>query len=335
VEIEGTIKRMEKQTKTAKLPAKGKNVPSKPSKGKPKKETAKGATEKKDESKEAKAEKSQPPANFAHMYTGPRRLRVKMDIKDYQRVMNDQQRLLKDIDENKAKARDKEEQISDAQEHLATLRAQHRDIERMIEEETRNILEIIQANKDGFHIEAVEVDEIFDKGEIISYKRGTKLELARRNATGNEHEAALTAKDAAGRLINRWAKGKPDGDGWVLVDVNGSGKPRRVRGHGEWGYVGPDADPVREPPKVEEKKRGRPKKEVKQAQSGQADSGGGKVLPFSLVQKDKTLSDAVKDKSGGATTDATDPKSAAGSDTASAAPPPSEPKKLFPDEDKK
>lgn len=238
---------------------------------------AKGKAKKADAAKQEAPQPQPQPVNFAHLFTGFRRVRVKLGLNDYQRVMTDQQRLLKDISENRAKARDKERQISETQELLAKQRGELRELEGMVDEETKNILEIIAANKDGFHIEAVQVDEIFDKGEVITYKRGTKIELVRRNAQKVEHDAALEPKDAAGRLISRWAKGKPDGDGFVKI-VGADNKERRVRGIGEWGYIGPDADPTKTPPADEKKKPGPKPKEEKAGE-------GGKVIPFSLEPK--------------------------------------------------
>jgi len=179
----------------------------------------------------------------AHLFTGKRDIKVKMTEADFLRVLRDQQGVSKDIHETRDKRERQEERISEAEDALRARRAELRELEIIEEDLNQRLIDMIDANKDGFRIEREEVDEYFLNGEIVTYKKGTKIEVApRRNATATEWEDARELK-AGEKPVKRWAKGAPvpGKPGLVLLD---GGKEARADASGEYGYIGPEDDPA-------------------------------------------------------------------------------------------
>lgn len=217
----------------------------------------------------------------AHLYVGPRDVRIKLGEDGMMKVLQDQKEIRREITEAGDHLVAKQKQIDEAQELLASRRAQFREIENLREELHELLLDIIDANADGYHLERVEVDEIFVNGEIITYRRGTTEEIGeRRNATPAEWEEAKKVR-TDGKPVSRWQKAvKPsERKGFVVID-GGKDGPKEVRASADgYGYIGPDEDPKKPPRnKPEEKKRGpKPK--------------GPKVLPNSLASAGQAQSE--------------------------------------------
>ncbi len=208
----------------------------------------------------------------AHLYVGPRDVRIPLGEDGMKKVLIDQKEIRHQIAEAINHRAAKQKQIDETQEMLAKHRAQYRELEQLEQELHERLLEIIDANADGYHIDRLEVDEVFINGEIVTYRRGTQEEVGqRRNALPIEWEEAKKVR-TDGKPVDRWQKAvKPaERKGFVVIDGGKEG-PKEVRASADgYGYIGPDDDP-RKPPKTgkEEKKRG-PK------------AKGQKVLPNSL-----------------------------------------------------
>lgn len=194
----------------------------------------------------------------AHLFVGPRDVRVKLLEADYIKVLKAQQVFAAQIAETEEKMNKKDEQIRDIEEQRTRLKAERRDLDDIREELDQRILDMINANKDGHRIERMDVDEIFIMGEIVTYRKGTKEEVApRRQATAIEWEAAQKVKDEKGRPVDRWQKGKPIPSKPGFVELDG-GKVARADASGEFGFTGPDEDPAR--PKKSKADKGDDKK---------------------------------------------------------------------------
>lgn len=220
----------------------------------------------------------------AHLFTGYRDVQVKLGEKGLLDVMHDQQTICAEIRECEIMQAGKEEQIAEAEGTLAVRRRELRDIEEQKETHGQRLRDSVEAHSKGYRIVRELVEEVFLNGEVITYRKGTKDELSRRNATAEEWDAAQSLKDHEGRVINRFAKGTPIPGKPGLVILEGGKEVEAVDDAGH-AYIGPQHDPTKPAPKQkEQKKRGRPPKDKDK-----------KPIPFSAQNDD----DDKKDEDGG------------------------------------
>ena len=194
----------------------------------------------------------------AHLFTGYRDVRLPLGERGMLDVMHDQSEICKEIREVEVMIGGKNEQITEAEETLSVRRREMRDLEELKDTHQQRLRDSVEAHSQGFRVTRLLVEEVFLNGEVITYRKGTKDELCRRNATAEEWDAAQSIKDGAGRVVNRFVKGTPipGKPNLVLIDGGKEVEPCDDEGHV---YVGPTEDPTK-PKKAEpaKKKRGRP-----------------------------------------------------------------------------
>lgn len=219
----------------------------------------KGSKDNKDGGKDGESgpQGERQPVN-AHLFTGYRDVKLPLGERGMLDVMHDQSEICKEIREVEIMIGGKTEQITEAEDTLSVRRREMRELVELKDTHQQRLRDSVEAHSQGFRVTRQLVEEVFLNGEVITYRKGTKDELCRRNATAEEWDAAQSIKDGAGRIVSRFVKGTPipGKPGLVLLDGGKEAEACDDDGHV---YVGPVEDPTKpKKPEPAKKKRGRP-----------------------------------------------------------------------------